>query len=468
MTRPRSDILVKNGIVVDGGRMTRTALLIEDASIVDHVSDPDDAMADTVVDAGGQYVLPGLIDAHLHPVYADRIDTLSRAAATGGITTLIPYIGAVAAWGQGGGLVDAVSAFIEEGQASSILDFGVHATLTQNVMENVERSLAALTRMGVISFKAFTAYKKRGMQLQDEELLAVMRLVAGLGGLFATHSENGPMLDDLERAAVLRGDVTPECYPPTHPSISEAEAVFRVLSLARVTGCAMYLPHVSAAQTLEVIRLFKKWHPDQRIHVETCPHYLTLTDAALQKRGTLAKMSPPLRKTEDIRALWQAVDDGLVEVIASDAAGHTIAANEPLFDAVFDAPHGTPGVDTAFTVTYDEGVNTGKVTLPRLVETFCENPARIFGLYPRKGTLAKGADADLVLFDPGAAHTIAAKNPHTHVDYSLYENRACLGAPTLVMQRGRVIMQNGDIEAKPGQGRFLPATPAPQGRNRVP
>ena len=454
MDKQKIDILIKNGVVVSGSGMKKRDLLICDGRIHDIVSDSGAVIADREIDAGGRYVLPGIIDAHFHPVYADRIDTLSKAAATGGITTLIPYVGAVAAWGQGGDLVDSVKSFIEEGESSSILDFGIHCTFTQNDISAAERSIPALIEMGIVSFKGFTAYKKRGMKLEDEEILKVMGLIARHNGVFATHCENGPILDLLEDSAIARGDVKPEHYPPTHPGISEAEAVFRVLSLAQISGCRMYLPHLSAKESLEVLRLFKSWNR-QTIYAETCPHYLVFTDEELKRRGSLAKMSPPLRKQADVDALWRAVHEGAIDVIGSDAAGHSIAANEPLHDDVFSAPHGIPGLDTLFTITYSEGVNGGRITLPHLVKMTSENPARIFGLYPKKGTLAIGADADVVIFDPTISHSVPQKNVFTKVDYSLYEGFRCLGAPTLVIQRGQVVMENGNIKAEPGQGRFL-------------
>ena len=454
MDKQKIDILIKNGVVVSGNGMKKQDVLICDGRIHDIVSDSGAVIADREIDAGGRYVLPGIIDAHFHPVYADRIDTLSKAAATGGITTLIPYVGAVKAWGQGGDLVDSVKSFIEEGESSSILDFGIHCTFTQNDIAAAERSIPALIEMGIVSFKGFTAYKKRGMKLEDEEILKIMGLIARHNGVFATHCENGPILDLLEDSAIARGDVKPEHYPPTHPGISEAEAVFRVLSLAQISGCRMYLPHLSAKESLEVLRLFKSWNR-QTIYAETCPHYLVFTDEELKRRGSLAKMSPPLRQQADVDALWRAVQEGAIDVIGSDAAGHSIAANEPLHDDVFSAPHGIPGLDTLFTITYSEGVNGGRITLPHLVKMTSENPARIFGLYPKKGTLAIGADADVVIFDPAISHSVPQKNVFTKVDYSLYEGFRCLGAPTLVIQRGQVVMENGNIKAEPGQGRFL-------------
>jgi dihydroorotase-like cyclic amidohydrolase len=176
----------------------------------------------------------------------------------------------------------------------------------------------------------------------------------------------------------------------------------------------------------------------------------------MTKRGSVAKMAPPLRTRDDIEKLWSALGEGLVDVIASDAAGHRIESNEPLRDKIFDAPNGIPGLDTLFSISYDEGVNGGKITLPRLVELTCENPAKVFGLYPRKGVLRAGSDADLVLFDPSEVHTIAGKNRYLRVDYSMYEGRRCLGLPFLVMQRGEILMENGELRADPGRGKFIP------------
>ena len=454
MEKQQADIIVANGMVVSSS-IEQKAVVIKAGKVLDTPENADAYEADRVVDANGKFVLPGIIDAHFHPVYADRIDTLSKAAATGGITTLIPYVGAVAAWGQGGDLVDSVTSFIEEGESSSILDFGLHCTFTQKDMAAAERSIPALIEMGIISFKGFTAYKKRGMKLEDEEILRIMGLIAKHNGVFATHCENGPILDLLEDAAVARGEVSPEHYPATHPGISEAEAVFRVLSLAQVSGCRMYLPHLSARESLDVLRLFKSWNR-QIIYAETCPHYLVFTDEELKKRGALAKMSPPLRQQADVDALWRAVQEGAIDVIGSDAAGHTVAANAPLHDDIFSAPHGIPGLDTLFTITYSEGVNKGRITLPHLVKMTCENPARIFGLYPKKGTLAIGADADVVIFDPAISGIVPKKNVFTKVDYSLYEGFRCLGAPTLVIQRGKIVMADGEIKAQTGQGAYLP------------
>ena len=414
-----STTLITNGIVVDAGTMRPLDILISGERVESLLPRGSEVRADRVIDASGRYVLPGIIDAHNHPVYADRIDRLSRAALSGGVTTVIPYIGAVAAWGKQGGLVQAIDDFIREGETGSCIDFGLHCTLTANVMEEADDAIPELVARGVISFKAFTSYRKRGMKLEDDQILHLMELVAREKALLAFHAENDAILEYLEAKAVAEGREHPRDYPATHPNISEAEAIFRVLSLASVAGCNIYLPHVTCKESLEAIRLFRKWGTVPTLFAETCPHYLTLDDSQLALRGNLAKMSPPLRKEADREALWEAIRNGEIQVVASDAAGHATAANEPLFAETFRAPHGAPGVDTLFCVTWNEGIAKGRVAIPDLVRLLCENPAKCFGLYPRKGTLLPGSDADVVIVDPGDGWIIPDRNEHMAVDYSL-------------------------------------------------
>ena len=450
-----ADIAVKGGVLVDGKEMKRGDIFIKDG-LVDSIERSESAKsAQRIIDATGKFVLPGIIDAHLHPVYADRIDTLSQSAAFGGITTLIPFIGAVKAWGKTGGLFDAVKDFIEEGQKTSVVDFGIHCTLMRDDMETVDTVIPKLVELGVVSFKAFMAFSKRGMMLKDEELMKVMAIITKTKALFAVHAESGTIIDYLEDKFISQGNLGPEFYHPSHPNMAETEAVFRIITLARMMKCPLYLPHLSAWEALEVARLFKAWG-DIKLFTETCSHYLTLTDEEMKKRGSLAKVGPPLRKEKDVEEMWRAVKEGLIDVIASDAAGYTVKGKEPVWGDIFKAASGLPGVETMFTVAYDEGVNKGKITLPQLVKVTCENPARIFGLYPKKGILKEGSDADMVIFDPTLSYTIKAENQHLKADYSMYEGRECLGAPVWVLQRGKILVENGQCKAEPGQGQYLP------------
>ncbi len=456
MVPEKIDIAIVNGRVVDSHSITAADVLINDGRIAEIASPGTRHNAGQIIDAGGNYILPGIIDAHLHPVYADRIDTLSRAAVCEGVTTLIPYIGAVKAWGQAGGLAGAIDAFIAEGESTSLVDFSLHCTLMQDDMAEIEATVPQMIERGIISFKAFMAYAKRGMKLEDGELLRLMSVVGRHNGLMAAHAENGDIIDFMEEKLIGQGHEAPEFYPRSHPNLSEAEAVFRLLTLAQTAGCPIYVPHISTAETVEVLDLFARWKAVE-FYVETCPHYLALTEEVMAQRGTIAKMAPPLRRQPDIDALWQAVAEDRIHVIGSDAAGSDTTANQPLRDKVFSAPNGIPGVETLLKVVYQAGVNAGRITLPQLVAQLAENPAKIFGLYPRKGNLQPGADADLIIFDPNTDYVIGDNHPELNVDFSLYAGIKGRGAPTLTMQRGVVLFEGNQIKACSGQGQYLPA-----------
>ena len=447
---------IKGGILVNSQGMGPADIYIRDGIIDSIELGESQKTTDRTIDASGKFVLPGIVDAHFHPVYADRMDTLSKAAPSGGITTLVPYIGAVKAWGKTGNLIDAVKDFIREGEKSSIVDFGAHCSLTLDDMATIDEMIPAAIEMGITSFKVFMAYARRGMKLEDEQILKIMEIIAANKALLAVHAENGSMIDYLEDRSIAQGNLGPEFFAPSHPNISEAEAIFRILALSNIVKCPLYLVHVTARESLDVIRLYKGWGK-RDFYTKTCTHYLTLTDEELLTKGSLAKMAPPLRKKEDVDALWQAAADGLIDVIGSDAAGHSIKNKEPIRDNIFQSPNGIPGLETMFTVAYDEGVNSNRITLPRLVELTCENPAKIFGLYPRKGILQEGSDADVLIFDPDAEHTVTAKNSPLKVGYSLYEGRKCMGSPSLVMQRGRILLEEGKLKGTQGQGKYIPA-----------
>jgi dihydropyrimidinase len=454
---PRAETAVVNGLVVSSQGLTARDVYIAGEKITALAPRGGGPSADTVIDAAGKLILPGIIDVHLHPVYIDRIETLSAAAACEGVTTLIPYVGAVTSWGWSGGLLAAADAFLAEAARDSVVDFSLHGVVLRGDMPRVGRLIPELMERGIHSFKIFMAYPKRGMMLADAEILEVMELVQAHGGVLATHAENGAVVDYMEDRCRALGKERPEHYPPSHPNQCEAEAVFRVLSMAGISGCPIYLPHITTAESLAVIRLFKQWQTVE-FYSETCTHYLVLDQSEMKRRGSLVKMAPPLRRRADVDALWSAVDAGLIDVIASDTAGSSLEKNQPLWDKIFDAPYGVPGVETLLAMIYQEGVNRGRLTLPRLVETLCENPARIFGLYPRKGVLAPGSDADLVIFDPAREAIIPAGHPQLNIEYGLYEGRCCLGKAGLVMQRGAIISREGQLAGCRGQGRFVPAS----------
>lgn len=455
-TNDPCDIQIRGGVLANSRELRLADVFVRDGK-VEAVEPPGSGRtAKRVIDATGRFVLPGIVEAHLHPVYADRLDTLSRAAVHGGITTLIPYIGAVKAWGVEGNLWDAVNYFIDEGARDSVIDFGLHCSLVAGDLAELEALIPRICARGVRSFKGFMAYKKRGMYLSDRDILRILAALKDNDGLFCVHAENGDLCDFLEEGFTAAGKTGPEYYAPSRPGITEAEATFRILSFAQTLKCPMYIVHVSVKEALDVIDMFRGW-TGIPIYAETCPHYLTLTNEDTLRLGSLAKVSPPLRDARHVDALWEAVRAGKIDVIGSDTAGHLTKTKEPRFGNVFSAAAGLPGQETMFTITYDEGFNRRAVSLTRLVEVMAEKPAKIFGLWPRKGVLQPGSDADVLIFDPTREHVINAAAQHTKTDYSMYENRRVLGAPELVMQRGEVILERGELKAAPGRAQFLEA-----------
>jgi dihydropyrimidinase len=283
----------------------------------------------------------------------------------------------------------------------------------------------------------------------DYHLTAAMDHISDGGGLAMVHAENGLVTDYLEDRSLRKGEDQKKVFLKTRPDLLEAEAIFRALTIASITRCPLYIVHLSTEKGVVPIQRAKK--EGQRVYVETCPQYLTMTDVILQKLGPLAKIGPPLRSEKDRLALWKAIQKGLIDVVASDHAPKAKKTEDPFFEA----PYGSPQSETMLTVAYDEGVNKKRIKPSKLVQLLSENPARIFGLYPGKGTIQKGSDADLVIFDPNCAYTIRHENQHSGAPYTLYEGRRCKGRPVLVMQRGRILIEEGEMKGRPGEGKFL-------------
>ena len=436
-------LLIKNGLVVTGTGIQKADVAVAREKIEAVRPDIPEGMADRVIDATGRYVMPGVIDVHVHPVYEDDMEGLSYAAAHGGTTTLLHFAYAK----PGMKLLDTVRKFKEDGLQRSYLDFGLHGTLFDPSSQIAE--IPEVFKLGITSFKVFMTYAKLKWMTDDYHLAAAMDVISQCGGLIMVHAENGLVTDYLEDRSLKRGEDQKEVFLKTRPDYLEAEAVFRAISIAAVMKCPLYIVHLSTARGVLPVKLAKA--EGQALYVETCPQYLNLTDADLQRKGPLAKIGPPLRTEADRGALWSAIETGLIDVIASDHAPKVKKIDDPFFEAAY----GSPQAETMLSVIYDEGVNRGRIGPCELVRLLSENPARIFGLYPKKGVLQEGSDADLVLFDPGRIQTIEHTTQHSRTPYNLYEGRRCLGTPILCMQRGRILVEEGKMKASPGDGKFL-------------
>ena len=438
------DIVIRGGMIVTGAGITRADLGVRGEQVADIATRIAEDRGRRVIDANGKFILPGVVDVHTHPVYLDDLGGISVTAAYGGVTTMIHYAYAR----PGMKLGETLREFKDEGMSKSVLDFALHGGLFD--VEHQLEEVPAAFRAGVTSFKVFMTYAKLNWMTDDYWMTALMDVVAQERGMVAVHAENGLATDYLEDKFLREKRSPLETFTTMRPDLLEAEALNRAMSLAQVMGCPLYVPHNSAAACLEPLRRAQQW--GWRVYGETCPQYLTLTheDTTL-KVGPLAKIGPPLRSKSDNDALWQGLADGSLVTVASDHAPKP----KKVTDDFFDAPYGSPQIETMLTMMYHEGVNSGRISLPRLIQVMCETPAKLFGLYPRKGALAVGSDADVVIWDPAVRHTISQATQHSGCDYTLYEGREVTGRPVLTMQRGAVIVEEGKLVATPGRARFL-------------
>jgi dihydropyrimidinase len=452
------DTIVRGGRVVTASDVVETAVAITGDTIV--AIGPEALLpgADRVIDAHSKYVLPGLIDCHLHvgPEYDDWT-TAPRAAARTGLTTLLPFV----VCDEGETLPRAFARLREEAEARSVLDFGFHFILNHEpaILDGIPEAV----RQGVTSFKLFMTYKKRGNRMVSDEFIAkTMERLAPLDGLCQLHCENGDILCYLEDKAIAEGRTAPTDFPPTCPDWTEEEAINRAILIARLTGCPMYVVHLSTKVGLE--RIKRAQAEGQRVWAETCPQYLLLTDKEMERWGPFAKIGPPLRPAggPDRQALWTGLELGFVSTIASDHAPRAPAAKEPGRTNIFvDAegksiPFGAPSLETMAPLVYSEGVVKRGLPITWMARVMAENPARIFGLYPRKGAIRVGADADLTIWDPEGEWTIEHGQHLGIAGFTPYEGWAVRGRPWMTLVRGQTMLNpDGTLEQKPGYGRYL-------------
>jgi dihydropyrimidinase len=435
--------LIAGGTVVSSQGEILADVLVEGESIA-RIGQSLRCDADRVLDASGLYVLPGIIDVHVHPVYLDDLAASAVAGVHGGATTLIHFAYAK----PGHGLVETIRRFREEGESSSVLDFALHGGIFE--AEKQAGEIPDAMAEGVTSFKAFMTYAKLGWMTDDYQLMRVLDILGRVGGLGMVHAENGLATDYLEDRFAAEGRNPIETFVDTRPAPLEAEAVGRAIAMAQVARCPLYIPHVSARLALEEIERAKG--RGFRVYAETCPQYLTLSNADLLEQRALLKIGPPLRTSDDREALWRGLAAGSIDTVASDHAPKAKGRD----DDFARAPYGSPQIETMLPLLLDGAFVDERLGLPRLVEVLCENPARIFGLYPQKGVLRPGSDADLVLVDACTRWTIERANQHSNATYSPYEGRRVLGRPVAVVRRGEILVERGQLVGRSNGGRFLP------------
>jgi dihydropyrimidinase len=413
--------------------------------------------ADQVIDARGLLVFPGAVDPHVHlqmpfmgTFSSDDYESGTRAALFGGTTTVIDFI----LQSQGHSLQEAYEAWSSRAAGNALGDYGFHMAVT-DFNENTCREIAGLVEeQGITSFKVFMAYKG-ALMIDDKQMVGLMNEVKARGGMVTVHATNGDMIDFLVGRNRSEGKLSPLYHYLSQPEITEAEASERFAGIAGYTGCPGYIVHMTCEGALNAVRNNNR--NNQKVFAETCIQYLLL-DASLYEKdfdGAKWVMSPPLREKKDQAALWAGINQGLIQVVATDHCPFTWEQKLMGRDDFSRIPNGHPAIEHRVELLYSEGVAKGRISLNRFVELVSTNPARIFGLHPRKGCIAPGSDADLILFDPMREHTISAASHHMNTNYSAYEGWKLKGKCETVILRGRpVIMDNTCLVIK-GYGQYL-------------
>ena len=448
--------LVRGGTVVTEAGTVSGDILIEDERILGITEAQD---ADEVIDAAGKIVMPGAVDIHTHmdldvgiARVIDDFYSGTVAAACGGTTTIVDHLAfgpkGCSPWHQ-------IREYHRLADGNAAVDYGFHGVL-QHVNDEALEDIAAIAReKGITSFKAYMTYDGR---LEDLDLMKVLERAAKEHILIAVHCENHGIVTYYRERFVREGKTQTRWHPVSRPAEAEAEAVNRLLYLARAAGEApVYIVHLSTRTGLEEVRRARA-AGQIRFGAETCPQYLLLDEKMYDdpKEGLKAVMAPPLRRQADREALWEALAGNELDTVATDHCPFTFAEQKQLGAQDFTkCPSGAPGVEERLILLYSEGVRKGRITLPQLVKYACTNPARVAGVYPKKGTIAAGSDADLVILDPEREWTMTTGRLHGNADYTCYEGMAIQGAVEQVLLRGKTIVRDGKFAGSRGDGQYL-------------
>jgi dihydropyrimidinase len=451
-------VLIKGGRVVTAEEEKVADVFVEDET-VSQIGESLDVQADRVIDASGKYVLPGGVDPHTHldmpfggTVTIDDVESGQTAAAFGGTTTNVDFI----IQPQGFSFGEAFDEWRSKANGKQVIDMGYHMAVTDLREGGTLEELATLPDQGITSYKLFMAYKG-AIMVDDETLFRVMQVAADTGALVMVHAEHGDAIDVLVKQALERGETEPKYHALTRPPETEGEATNRAIQLARVAGCKLYVVHVSCQEAIEPIAIARKKGWD--VWGETCTQYFFIDYSFLERpdfEGAKYVYTPPPRPKENQERLWEAIQNDVLSVVSTDHCAFLWDGQKSLGKDDFSKiPNGGPGLENRLQMIHEFGVRRGRLSLTRMVELLSTNPAKYFGLYPRKGTVAVGSDADLVVFDPEKKVTITASAQHSKCDYNLYEGTEVTGSPEIVLLRGKVLVDGDQLVAEPGVGQFV-------------
>ncbi|HAN18237.1 MAG: dihydropyrimidinase [Bacteroidetes bacterium GWC2_33_15] len=441
------NIIIKNGTIVTSGEILESDILIENGIIskIEKSLNTLDKL-DKTIDAKGLIISPGGIDPHVHmylPTPAgyssDNFNTGSIAALFGGTTTLLDFVTPR----KGQSLTDALDQRISEA-GNSLCDYSFHVSPIEWT-ENTENEINDCIKAGITSFKVYMAYKG-SVGLDDTNLQKVLKVVGKAGGLVTVHCEMGDEIEVLRNQFVSEGKIESRYHALSRPAELEAEAVQKVVDYAKETNCTVYIVHVSSEKSLKIIEKAQK--SGQKVFAETCPHYLLLDDS--KYNGTFKDtvkyvLSPPLRKKADQEALWDNIQKGVISTIGTDHCPFNLIQKSAGINDFRKVPNGAGGVEHRLTLLYTYGILENKITWNQFVDITSTQTAKIFGLYPQKGEIAVGSDADLVIWNPEKKNTISARNHHQNCDLEIYEGFKTKGAPEFVLKKGEIVIDKGEL-----------------------
>src|SRR5216110_325208 len=451
-------------VLIKGGRILTAAddyvgdVYVEDERI-SLIGEDLDVQADRVIDAAGKYVLPGCIDPHTHldmpfggTVTIDDVQAGQTSAAFGGTTCHVDFI----IQPHGSSFADALDEWKAKAEGKQVIDMGYHMAVTDLKDGGSLEELASLPEQGITSYKLFIAYKG-ALMVDDETLFRTMQVATDTGALVMVHAENGDAIDVLVKEALAVGHTEPKYHALTRPPETEGEATNRAIQLARVAGSPLYVVHVSCAESVEPIQLAREKGWD--VWGETCTQYFFVDYTFLERpdfEGAKYVYTPPPRSKENQGVLWNAVRTDTLSAISTDHCAFLWDGQKTLGKDDFSKiPNGGPGLENRLHMIHEFGARAGRISLNRMVELLATSPAKLFGLYPRKGTIAVRSDADIVVFDPQKQVTISAATHHSKVDYNLFEGTEVTGTPEVVLLRGSVLVGDGELVARPGIGQYV-------------
>ena len=455
------DLKIVNGTIVTAAETYKADVGIADGRIVRISKKIQDETQETI-DAKGLYVMPGGVDMHTHldmpfggTVSSDDFETGTIAAAFGGTTTVVDF----AIQGKGATLKKSLDIWMKKAEGKAVIDYGFHMAIT-DLKDKVMDEIPEMVSAGVTSFKCFLAYKG-ALMIDDGAFYKILQNAKKAGALVMVHAENGDVLDVLINDFLAKGKTAPKYHALSRPPEAEAEATGRAIALAQMADAPLYIVHLSCREALEKVREARdKARP---VFAETCPQYLLKSFANYLEpgfKGAKYVMSPPLRDESNWDVLWGGLSSNDLQVVSTDHCPFNFKGQKDMGKDSFAAiPNGAPGIEHRLMLMFNEGVNKNRIGLNRFVDLVSTTPARLFGLFPQKGTVTVGSDADIVLFDPKAPFHISAKTHHQNVDYTPYEGFKGNGIPRIVLSNGRVIIRDGEFTGEVGAGTFIKRKP---------